>query len=1168
MAEKFRCGGLAASVLAGLLLFVLLSLAAPGQALAQTYRVCAKQNSELDMNLAILANARAKLENPAYFGSSGSAAPESFVFSSLPTITAVNLASTGCDIFIGGGSPQMNATEGAEVFSWANAGNRFVIGGCDYPTNNTCLQFGRSLTSIANGGVSINSLLSYNPLTCGGALGVATFGGASTSIGTVPTDSVLATHNVGGSAAATTDSLTTPKFIFTADADMFGNSGSGAIGTGPTAVSDQAKFVVNVFKFAADALSGRLLNPQCFASYDATADLSIAAVTSNATPSVGGQTTLTLTVSNAGPNAATGVAARLPLPVGYGLAGQAGTGTYLSGTGVWSIGAIPAGGSAQIVLTLDVTVAGSATFEAEIISTSLADPDSSTNAGFTVDDRSDGIADDDETSLVITASLAPPGPIAGGGAQCEAGTDALFILDNSGSISPAEYAQMQTAITSVAAEFLSRNPNHRIAIAHYGGPTTTAATDGGQYVYIERNFSSAPVSAPIRQFGTGGAFNTSYIQDYMAGAIHHLRYALDGNALSTVPLIASPIKELDRATTNPLHVLVFTDAVRDAAVPCCSVMIDLAGSAEELGDGSNFTTYNSMKSQGATFSFVSFNAAVATAAAIASPGGTYTGSVEANPGDPEPSGDRRLIHVTSGFALTVQQVELAANNICPISTADLSLHKTVDDPTPATGGTVTYTLNVANAGPAAVGAVEVTDRLPSGLAYVSHAGAGTYDPATGLWTVGAVSAGGSASLQIVATVLPTGDLTNRAEITASDRSDPDSDPAFSFGDDDLGDTIADDDEAEVTVVRTDLVVEGRIFADNGAGGGTAHDAVVNGSETGLGGLQVEAFDGGGGLLGSATTAGDGSYRIVLAPAAVGSAVTLRTGLAAAHLRISERPGALPGLVNPSTTDGEITFTPAAVVTYAGIDFGEIAEPTLTVSRASSATAGSTLLLAHTYTASSAAAVTFSLADLTGAPPVAFSTTLFLDADCNGAVGAGEGPVAAPVAVAAGDVVCLLVRVVVAAGAPEGATLGYDVLAQTAFTSTAVTDEERNTDAVTVVERAEVEIAKRVRNVTQAGSFGSSNAARPGEVLEYSVVFTNPGKGPAFDVRVLDKTPVFTSLSAALPAITATPAGMTCTVVTPAGGGAAGYRGPLEWVCTGSMTPGTSGEVRFRVQLDP
>ncbi|MCA9201868.1 MAG: DUF11 domain-containing protein, partial [Planctomycetales bacterium] len=124
--------------------------------------------------------------------------------------------------------------------------------------------------------------------------------------------------------------------------------------------------------------------------------------------------------------------------------------------------------------------------------------------------------------------------------------------------------------------------------------------------------------------------------------------------------------------------------------------------------------------------------------------------------------------------------------------ADLSLTKTVNDAAANVGDNVTFTITVSNAGPDGATGVVVTDALPAGLTFVSSTPSqGTYNSGTGVWTVGSVANGGTATLQLVATVANTGAKTNTAEITASDQLDPDSTPNNAAG--------AEDDQASATV---------------------------------------------------------------------------------------------------------------------------------------------------------------------------------------------------------------------------------------------------------------------------------------------------------------------------------------------------------------------------------
>jgi len=107
--------------------------------------------------------------------------------------------------------------------------------------------------------------------------------------------------------------------------------------------------------------------------------------------------------------------------------------------------------------------------------------------------------------------------------------------------------------------------------------------------------------------------------------------------------------------------------------------------------------------------------------------------------------------------------------------ADLSLVKTVDNPTPNVSDHVAFTITLNNAGPYTATGVTVSDSLPTGLAFVSaNASQGSYDSNAGTWTVGNVSiTGPAATMQINATVQTTGAKTNTAQMAQADQFDPD-----------------------------------------------------------------------------------------------------------------------------------------------------------------------------------------------------------------------------------------------------------------------------------------------------------------------------------------------------------------------------------------------------------
>ena len=114
----------------------------------------------------------------------------------------------------------------------------------------------------------------------------------------------------------------------------------------------------------------------------------------------------------------------------------------------------------------------------------------------------------------------------------------------------------------------------------------------------------------------------------------------------------------------------------------------------------------------------------------------------------------------------------AADPSANMATKELVTTRTVDNATQAVGSEVMFTLTMVNDGSSDATGVELTDALPSGYTHVSDAASvGTYVPATGLWTIGALGNGVTATLAIRATVNASGTYLNTAT-AAGDQNDP------------------------------------------------------------------------------------------------------------------------------------------------------------------------------------------------------------------------------------------------------------------------------------------------------------------------------------------------------------------------------------------------------------
>ncbi len=378
-----------------------------------------------------------------------------------------------------------------------------------------------------------------------------------------------------------------------------------------------------------------------------SADLSLSMTVDNAAPNVGGTITFTLTVRNAGPDNATGVAVTDLLPAGFAYAGDSGSGAYNSGTGVWTVGAVSAGGSASHTISVVVNPTGPYTNAAQITASNQTDPDSTPNNGI-------GNGEDDEASVAVI-------PV---------GTADLSLTKAVDKPTPSVGGTVLFTIT--------------VSNAGPSAATGVAATDLLPSGYTYASDDSA---------GTGTT------------------YAAGTGLWSIGPLAAG-----------------------------ASIALKISATVNATG---SYT-----------------NAAQITASNQIDPDSTPNNGIGNGEDD---------------------QASLAT---APIGTADLSLTKSVDDPTPNVGGTVVFTVTVSNAGPSAATGVAATDLLPSGYTYAGDDSAGTgttYAAGTGLWSIGTLAAGASVALRISATVNATGSYTNGAQISAANEPDPDSTPNNGIG---------------------------------------------------------------------------------------------------------------------------------------------------------------------------------------------------------------------------------------------------------------------------------------------------------------------------------------------------------------------------------------------------
>jgi len=116
------------------------------------------------------------------------------------------------------------------------------------------------------------------------------------------------------------------------------------------------------------------------------------------------------------------------------------------------------------------------------------------------------------------------------------------------------------------------------------------------------------------------------------------------------------------------------------------------------------------------------------------------------------------LHLIRVIVLTAAATfALVPQRLC--AAPDVALQMTVDVVVPAAGQPVQFTITASNIGTDAANGVQVTDRLPAALrippGMAAFPSTGTYDAATGVWSIGSLASGARATLVIPAIVAAT-----------------------------------------------------------------------------------------------------------------------------------------------------------------------------------------------------------------------------------------------------------------------------------------------------------------------------------------------------------------------------------------------------------------------------
>jgi uncharacterized repeat protein (TIGR01451 family) len=514
-----------------------------------------------------------------------------------------------------------------------------------------------------------------------------------------------------------------------------------------------------------------------------TADLAVSKTVSNPSPSEGSIITYTITLVNNGPDAASGVQITDSLPGGVTyISDTPSQGTYQSGTGVWSVGVFPVGASVTLDLVARVnlgTMGSLITNGVTITAANEADPTSGNNAA--------------SASIIIPSGAEP-------NVGSPNGVNIILLCGQSRYVSLAA-TPLVTHGGYDLVYYENQDPTHPGFVQMNSVIVEVAAAPGGpwhQVFYWGNNILDANTSLGAAGYGDGSEPDAQLIPmtvPPLYGSVITSGVAIDVDA------VAPP------GTYNWVHISVPTSNCSDSEVDALEVLPSINA---DLAVGKSVSNPTPFETQSVTYTVTLTNNGPNTATGIQvtdvlPPGLTYVSSLPSggtyNPGSGVWSigslanGAGRQLQIvatvnsgTGGSTITNTATITVAgqsdpnpgNNSASASltvqnpSADLGLSKLVDNSNPAEGDPVTFTVTLTNGGPNAANGIAVTDPLPGGLTLTGTTPSqGSYGG--GVWTVGTLASGGTATLTITAQVnggTAGSTITNTAGISAVTEFDP------------------------------------------------------------------------------------------------------------------------------------------------------------------------------------------------------------------------------------------------------------------------------------------------------------------------------------------------------------------------------------------------------------
>ena len=486
----------------------------------------------------------------------------------------------------------------------------------------------------------------------------------------------------------------------------------------------------------------------------------------DATPDEGDVVTYDITVTNNGPDVATNVSLTDLLPAGLTATGNNGTvdagGAYNATSGLWTIGTLASGATVTLTLEGTVNVGQGGNTITNITTAATGDQVDPSTVG---DDLEESVVVNDAADLVTVKTLA-----SGDATPAEGDTVTFEItVTNNG----AAQATNVSLTDSIPTGFTLAS-NTTTQGTYVGGVWTIGTIDVGATATITLTGTidageAGNTITNVTTAATGDQVDPSTVGDDLEESV--VVEVIDNTTdLVTVKTLASGDTTPDEGDTVTFDITVTNNGAANATNVDLTDLIPAGLTATVNNGGITQGSYDAVSGLWTIGSLANGASATLTIEGIVDAGqsgNTITNTTTAATGDqvdPSTVGDDLEETVAVG-----------------IPAADLVTVKTLasGDSTPAEGDTVTFDISVTNNGPDPATNVSLTDLLPAGLTATANNGSsilgGAYDDVSGLWTIGTLASGATATLTLegIVDVGQGGNtITNVTTAAAGDQVDP------------------------------------------------------------------------------------------------------------------------------------------------------------------------------------------------------------------------------------------------------------------------------------------------------------------------------------------------------------------------------------------------------------